>query len=265
MGAVPDCCNNEQKEKVFKLVGAQWSADVPDPAVVEDVSGNQKETQALTDHVQEVERCNRSAQGLGNQLHALGTELGEKVSWPRMTSKEVCAVDNRAPQSSIFDTNGSEACLSVFDTNTSEAVARFVETRPSNLGVLGLSEGEDELGMAKSTLKAFAKRMVRGRRIDVMTQSGELKTCRVSISRSLDTLKVKSGGFSRSIAMWDVEEVHVGKHVDGIATPLDELCVTVALASGNCISFRCDDVLDRDTFIGGLTILSLGHACEDAM
>merc|ERR1711879_310653 len=114
---------------------------------------------------------------------------------------------------------------------------------------VGHIEGEDELGMAKSTLKAFAKQMVRGRRINVMTQSGQLKMCRVSISRSLDTLKVKSGSFSRNIAMWDVEEVHAGKHVHGIATPLDDLCVTVALASGDCISFRCEDAPDRDTFV----------------
>ncbi|OLQ08047.1 hypothetical protein AK812_SmicGene8498 [Symbiodinium microadriaticum] len=50
----------------------------------------------------------------------------------------------------------------------------------------------------------------------------------------------------RSLA--DVEEIHVGSGLKRVDTPLDELCVTLILSSQDAVTFRFEDVEERDTF-----------------
>eukprot|EP00913_Durusdinium_trenchii_P023717 g22277.t1 len=68
------------------------------------------------------------------------------------------------------------------------------------------------------------------------------------MSRSLDALKVKLAGHSKTIGLADVAEIHVGSGLKRVDTPLDELCVTLILASQDALTFRLEDVEDRDTF-----------------
>lgn len=120
---------------------------------------------------------------------------------------------------------------------------------------------QERLDEAKLLVKGFARQMVKGRELVVMTESGHLKTCSASLSRRLDCLRIKLGRASRSVHMVDVEEVLVGVDVEGIDTPVDELCATLVLASGECISFRLHDVAERDKFIMCLSIFSAGCRC----
>merc|ERR1712083_483138 len=109
--------------------------------------------------------------------------------------------------------------------------------------------GKQQRHQAKAVLKKFVKDMVKGRKMNVMTQTGQLKSCQVSITRELDSLKIKAGGQKRNIALVDVEEIHAGaEEVDGIGTPLDELCGTLMLKTGDALTFRFGDIEDRDTF-----------------
>merc|ERR1712232_6557 len=87
---------------------------------------------------------------------------------------------------------------------------------------------------------------------------GKMQLCSVSLGRRLDYLRLKSGGTSTKIWMAEVEEVHAGVGVDGLETPLDDLCVTLALESGTCITFRLSDAGDRGTFTAGMTLFSVG-------
>lgn len=102
---------------------------------------------------------------------------------------------------------------------------------------------------AKAVVKDFVKQMVRGRKMNVIAQNGQLRPCMASFNRNLDSLKIKLGGKSRSIALRDIDEIYAGEDVEGVSTPLDELCATLMLASGDCITFRFADIEDRDTFV----------------
>ncbi|CAJ1376592.1 unnamed protein product [Effrenium voratum] len=101
---------------------------------------------------------------------------------------------------------------------------------------------------AKKMVKVFVKEMVRGRKLEAVLKTGKRKACACSVSRSLDALKVKLAGHSRTIALVDVAEIHAGTGLKRVDTPLDELCVTLILASQDAITFRFEDVEERDTF-----------------
>ncbi|CAE7638312.1 unnamed protein product [Symbiodinium sp. CCMP2456] len=107
---------------------------------------------------------------------------------------------------------------------------------------------KEQRHQAKQVVKDFVKEMVKGRKMNVMTQAGQLKTCVVSLSRNLDALKIKVGAQNRSIALRDVDEIAAGADVEGISTPLDDLCATLVL-SDDCITFRFADLNARDTFV----------------
>mmetsp|Transcript_53470 Transcript_53470/g.106431 ORF Transcript_53470/g.106431 Transcript_53470/m.106431 type:complete len:237 (+) Transcript_53470:179-889(+) len=103
---------------------------------------------------------------------------------------------------------------------------------------------------AKQVVKEFVTDMRKGRKMTVMTQSGQLKTCSAYLNRGLDTFSIKVGGQKRNILLKDVEEIHAGsEQIEGVDTPLDELCATLMLVSDDCITFRLNDVNARDTFV----------------
>eukprot|EP00913_Durusdinium_trenchii_P025933 g24333.t2 len=74
---------------------------------------------------------------------------------------------------------------------------------------------KEQRQQAKEVVKTFVKEMVKGRKMNVMTQTGQLKTCVVSLSRKLDTLKIKVGSQTRSIALRDIDEIAAGADVEG--------------------------------------------------
>lgn len=112
----------------------------------------------------------------------------------------------------------------------------------------GLSD-QERSKQAKTIIKTFVKTMVKGTKMNVMTGSGALKSCTVSLSRDLQVLKIKAGGQTRPVPLKDLEEIVAGAEVASVATPLDELCATLVSSSGDCISFRLPDLNERDTFV----------------
>lgn len=102
---------------------------------------------------------------------------------------------------------------------------------------------------AKAVIKDFVKIMVKGRRINVVAQNGSVRECTVFLNRSLDTLKLKVNKNTRNISLKTIEEIFAGDGLEGIQTPLDELCATLMLSSEDCITFRLGDMNERDTFI----------------
>lgn len=115
-------------------------------------------------------------------------------------------------------------------------------------GANGLSAREQKK-QAKAVVKAFVKEMVKGKKMTVMMQNGQIKACQASLTRELDCLKIKVGSGSKNIMLTDIAEMHAGAEAEGIDTPLDELCATLMLATDDCITFRMSDINARDTFI----------------
>lgn len=112
-------------------------------------------------------------------------------------------------------------------------------------------EAKEQRAQAKIVVKDFVKSMVKGRKMNVIAPDGNLKSCSVSLNRDLDMLRIKVKSNSRSIPLREIEEIHAGEDPGelNIQTPLDELSATLMLPSEETITFRMNDVNDRDTFV----------------
>jgi len=124
---------------------------------------------------------------------------------------------------------------------------------------------KEQRGEAKRIIKEFVRTMVKGRNLTVVPASGKPRPCFVSMSRKLDTLKIRAGEKdkqARPIPLTDIEEILVGTDTqgsqacEGLETPLDDLCVTLVLSGGDCITFRMPDMESRDTLVMCLTMFS---------
>jgi len=106
-----------------------------------------------------------------------------------------------------------------------------------------------QVPQAKCIIKSFVKEMVKGKDVNVLAPSGDVKLCSISLNRNLDKLTIKMGSASRKIPLKTVDEIHAGANASSINHFLDELCATVVLTSGDAISFRLADMDARDTFV----------------
>lgn len=108
-------------------------------------------------------------------------------------------------------------------------------------------------------MKVFVKAMVRGREMNVLSVDGQLRTCTCSFDRKLRNYNIVINKETRSIPLIKFKEVFQGIEPEDIATPLDELCVTIVLESGECLSFRFKDLQERESFAMCLQIIVDGH------
>lgn len=155
-----------------------------------------------------------------------------------------------------FNNNGRDQRSGVGD-NQSEVSGNSGDVSEM---VDGLTAKEQKT-QARQIVKDFVREMVKGKKINVMKQNGQLSNCTVSLSRDLSCLKIKAGSQARSVSLTkDVEEIHPGGEVEGIDTPADELCATLMLGSGDCITFRLPDINSRDTFVYCLLMFCNGGA-----
>lgn len=124
---------------------------------------------------------------------------------------------------------------------------------------------KEQRAAAKNIIKEFVRTMVKGKQIHVVLPNGNIRVCFVALSRKLDTLKIKANEKdkqSRNIALADIEEIVVGQDTgqsgafEGLETPLDEMSVTLALQSSECITFRMPDPDSRDTLVMCLTMFA---------
>lgn len=105
-----------------------------------------------------------------------------------------------------------------------------------------------EVARIQTQMKAFVKGMVKGRDISVLSMDGQLRTCTCSLDRKLRKYSIVIGRESRTIPLNKIREVLQGLDPDDIATPLDELCCTFVLESGECLTLRFKAVEEREHF-----------------
>lgn len=116
-----------------------------------------------------------------------------------------------------------------------------------------------DIARIHSQMKFFVKAMVRGREMTVLSVDGQLRTCTCSFDRKLRNYNIVINKETRSIPLIKFKEVFQGIEPEDIATPLDELCVTIVLESGECLSFRFKDLQERESFAMCLQIIVDGH------
>lgn len=111
----------------------------------------------------------------------------------------------------------------------------------------------------KEVIRTFVKKMCKGRRIIVVAPTGQVRACHVALTRELDALRIGIGSSCRNFELKDVTAIHIGSHVQEVSTPLPEECVTLAMSSSHCLTFKLDDVETRDIFA-----MCLGFFCDGA-
>lgn len=116
-----------------------------------------------------------------------------------------------------------------------------------------------EVARIQSQMKAFVKGMVKGREMSVLSVDGQLRACSCSLDRKLRNYVIVINKETRPIPLSKFREVFQGCEPDDIATPLDELCATFVLESGECLSFRFGSVQEREDFAMCLQIIVDGH------
>eukprot|EP00930_Biecheleria_cincta_P005885 TRINITY_DN106836_c0_g1_i1.p1 TRINITY_DN106836_c0_g1~~TRINITY_DN106836_c0_g1_i1.p1 ORF type:complete len:243 (+),score=60.30 TRINITY_DN106836_c0_g1_i1:110-838(+) len=116
-----------------------------------------------------------------------------------------------------------------------------------------------DVAKIQSQMKGFVKSMVRGREMNVLSVDGQLRACTCSFDRKLRNYNIVISKETRSIPLSKIREVFQGSEPEDIATPLDELCATFVLESGECLSFRFKDIPEREHFAMCLQIIVDGH------
>lgn len=118
-------------------------------------------------------------------------------------------------------------------------------------------QNQSQAARAKLIIRKFVRRMVKGQELAVLSRKGGVATVSATLDRRLTKLTLARGHSKigkRGIALEAVAGIAVGlealEEVEGGALPgLDELCATLVLEGGECISFRLSDVEERDTFV----------------
>lgn len=111
----------------------------------------------------------------------------------------------------------------------------------------------------QTQVKAFVKSMVLGRELSVLSADGQLRACICSFDRRLQNYNLAIRKEMRSIPLATIKDVFQGLEPQDIDTPLDELCATIMLDTGECISFRFGDVKERECFSLCLQIIVDGR------
>mmetsp|Transcript_47322 Transcript_47322/g.95538 ORF Transcript_47322/g.95538 Transcript_47322/m.95538 type:complete len:235 (-) Transcript_47322:170-874(-) len=142
-------------------------------------------------------------------------------------------------------------------------------SEPSSVSSQGSSAYEDmtkeQRAEAKRRIQEFVKSMVKGKQLHVILTSGHVHTVVATLSRKLDVLKIKakaSDKQGRQIPLSAIDEILVGADAcnsevgGGFQTPLDDLSVTLALNTQECITFRMPDLKERDALVMCFTMFS---------
>lgn len=123
-----------------------------------------------------------------------------------------------------------------------------------------IPEHKRQVARIQSQMKAFVKGMVKGREMSVLSVDGQLRSCTCSLDRKLRNYNIVINKEMRSIPVAKFRDVYQGTEPDDIATPLDELCCTFQLDSGECLTFRFKEVEEREDFANCLQNIVDGHS-----
>eukprot|EP00928_Gymnodinium_smaydae_P096768 TRINITY_DN8612_c0_g5_i1.p1 TRINITY_DN8612_c0_g5~~TRINITY_DN8612_c0_g5_i1.p1 ORF type:complete len:429 (-),score=63.90 TRINITY_DN8612_c0_g5_i1:358-1485(-) len=114
----------------------------------------------------------------------------------------------------------------------------------------------------KEVVEMFVRQMVAGVNLEIMGPSGPQQV-RCSMQPDLrDLLLTASDNSCRSVSLADVKAVLLSDEASKLGLPgitLDELCATVELKSGDCATFRFQDVEQRERFVLCIRIFASAH------
>lgn len=113
----------------------------------------------------------------------------------------------------------------------------------------------------REMMRVFVQEAVNGKSLEVVVTNGlDTQSCILTVTASLELFHLEVDGATHDIPITDIKEVYGGTSVARLcaeAAPvrLDERCATLALRSGECITFRMPSLRERDVFIKCVKIL----------
>lgn len=148
--------------------------------------------------------------------------------------------------------------MSVASTQKSNQSARSGYASSVNSEFINEKCGS-QVSKIQSKMKVFVKGMIKGREMSVLSVDGQLRACTCSFDRKLRNFAIEINRQTRKVPLASIQDVQQGTEPDDIDTPLDELCSTLILDTGECISFRFNDVPTREDFAMCLQIILDGQ------
>jgi len=186
---------------------------------------------------------------------------GDLLTGAREAAKEGAKGPGR---SFSFDTQseGGESLGASSVRSRSSVGASSVASRSSSAyGAMN----KEEKAQAKLVVKQFVKEMIKGKSYKVVLPNGELRSSFCTLTRKLDTFCIKaskSDKRAKEVPMKDIQELLSGSDTsqsfacEGLETPLDDMCVTMALSTQDCITFRFPDAEAQDKFVMCMTMFA---------
>merc|ERR1719444_373849 len=170
-----------------------------------------------------------------------GPPRPEPLTLPKGRSRELDSCDAASVASSQKHSTRSGY------SNASSVGSEFMNNK--------ISGYQGEVAKIQSQMKSFVKGMLKGREMSVLSIDGQLRSCTCSFDRKLRNYNICISKDTRQIEISTIQEVFQGLEPDDIQTPLDELCCTFVVETGECVTFRFKDVEERQNFAICLSII----------
>ncbi|CAE7448196.1 unnamed protein product [Symbiodinium natans] len=121
----------------------------------------------------------------------------------------------------------------------------------------------EQLQQAKTVVRDFVLEMRMGRRMMVLSPSGQLKATTCSLSGDLSVFRITRASQVRRVWLKNIAGIFAGQEPEGLSTPLDDLCATMIMRpSGEMITFRLEHVNARDTFVMCMMLFAQSQGAE---
>lgn len=175
---------------------------------------------------------------------------GPPAAEAKRAAREEQAAASDAEDAETTSCASAKSTARSLGTNSSIASSSIVGRIPAR---------QREAERIQQEMKRFVREMVRGRQMGVVSPDGQMRTCNCSLDRRLRNLVLELRGSARRIPLTNVREVYQGKEPEDIETPLDDLCATLAMEEGDCITFHFADIPARENFAMCLQLLVDGQ------
>lgn len=194
-----------------------------------------------------------AAAGSTPAVHASKNATGgfAAAAIPQLSKKNLNKLDNLETQETASAASTQKNSTRSAYSGASSIGSEFIRDQ--------IPTHQRDVAKIQAQMKGFVKSMVRGREMNVLSVDGQLRACTCSFDRKLRHYNIVISKETRSIPLAKIREVFQGAEPEDIATPLDELCATFVLESGECLSFRFKDVPERENFAMCLQIIVDGH------
>jgi len=118
-------------------------------------------------------------------------------------------------------------------------------------------DGEAQVLALRAHVREFVLDLVQGMALSVVVEAGRTEGCRLSLATTFTHFRLEAAGTGYDIPIRTVKRACPGPLAAGVGAPahLDELCNTLILSNGECVSFRFSDLRKRDEFTKCINLL----------